>query len=308
MPGGYMYYRKSFDEKKHLEQKSKHSFNTILYLLGMAAYLILFTYFIFGLSALIYLAIAIAVFYFVQDRVSYKTVIKWMKGSELTEYHAPQLYLALKNLAKKAGLDRMPKLYYIPGNNLNAFSMGSSSNSAVALSDGIIQHLSTRELTGVLAHEISHIKNNDLSILSVSNMMRYVAQNLTIIGYVLVFIYFLMSQDIAMMTLLVLILSPIVLMLLHLGLSRTREFDADVDAVKLTEDPEGLALALKKIERIHKGILSQILMPNYSLKVPSVFNTHPPTMERIERLMSLYKYKEMSIFDLLRSPRNFRSI
>lgn len=303
-----MYYSKSFDQEKHEEQKIKNSFHTILYLIGMAAYLILFTYFIFGASALIYLAIGMIAFYFLQGKVSYRTVLKWMKATELTEYHAPQLYLALKNLSIKAHLDKMPKLYYLPSKELNAFSIGNSGDSAVAISDGLINYLSTRELTGVMAHEISHIKNNDLSILSISNMMRYVAQNITFVGYVLVFLYFLMSQDIPVLTLLVLFVSPFILMLLHLGLSRTREYDADVDAVQLTRDPEGLALALKKIETIHRGFLSQIFLPNYTLKVPSVFNTHPPTMERIQRLMLLYKYKELSLFDLLRSPKNFQRV
>jgi heat shock protein HtpX len=142
----------------------------------------------------------------------------------------------------------------------------------------------------VLAHEVSHIRHNDLSVMAISDWVSRATSILSNIGQFALLITFpmwLFGGNVPVIPWLILIAAPWISILLQLGLSRTREFDADREAVELTGDPEGLASALLKLERAKTSLLRGILLPGWGNPEPSWLRTHPATSERIERLMEI---------------------
>lgn len=145
---------------------------------------------------------------------------------------APGLHRIAEELSFRAGLKKAPSLFYFPSRSTNAFSVGSQDSSAIALSHGLIQLLNVRELTGVLAHEISHIRNNDLRLHALADMMTRVTSLLSFFGQLLVVFYLPMTlftdAHVPLLFILTLLAAPTLSVLLQLGLSRTREFRADL--------------------------------------------------------------------------------
>ncbi|EDZ68117.1 peptidase, M48 family [Nitrosococcus oceani AFC27] len=212
-------------------------------------------------------------------------------GRRLTPYDAPQLYTLAQELAKRAGLLQTPVLYYIPSQIINAFTVGKRTDAVIAITDGLLRQLTLRELAGVLAHEIGHIRNNDIWVMTLADLASRMTHALSLLGQLLVVInlplFLLTKTSLSWLAILLLILAPTISALLQLALSRTREFDADLSAVNLTGDPQGLASALVKLERQHRGLLERLLTPDRHSPEPSLLRTHPRTEERIQRLLSL---------------------
>jgi len=204
---------------------------------------------------------------------------------------APGLMEALRELAGRAGLPAVPALYYVPSRMLNAFAVGSPRQSALAVTDGLVHRLSPRELLGVLAHETSHIASNDLWVMGLADMFSRTTSILSLLGQFLLLLNLplLVFAEVSINwpAILLLIFAPTLSALAQLALSRAREYDADLGAVRLTGDPEGLALALAKIERVQGGWMERIFMPGRRVPEPSLLRTHPQTEERVARLMSL---------------------
>jgi heat shock protein HtpX len=175
---------------------------------------------------------------------------------------------------------------------LNAFSVGDRDRAVIALTDGILRRLDLRELAGVLAHEISHIRNRDLWLMSLADLTGRLTRLMTLLGLGLVILGLPLwlggGAPPPLVLILLLLFAPQLTVLLQLALSRAREFDADLDAVGLTGDPEGLISALARLERHQRGFWEQILMPGQRLPEPSLLRSHPPTEERIARLQALY--------------------
>jgi heat shock protein HtpX len=173
----------------------------------------------------------------------------------------------------------------------NAFALGSRSRPYVAVTDCLLRRLDPRELAGVLAHEISHIRSNDLRVMGLADMLSRGTRMLSWIGQLLLIINLpLMLTGQVMvpwLAILVLLVAPTASALLQLALSRTRELDADLNAVRLTGDPRGLARALARLEQLKGGILSRILLPERGNPEPSLLRTHPVTEQRIRRLLEL---------------------
>ena len=154
-----------------------------------------------------------------------------------------------------------------------------------------MRKLNARELRGVLAHEVAHINHNDIWVMALADVMSRITNLMAITGMFLVVAYLplfvLTRETVPWLLLLVLILSPNLSALLQLALSRAREYNADIEAVNLTDDARGLASALAKIEYFQGGWVERILFPGRKLPDPSLLRTHPRTEERIQRLMSL---------------------
>jgi heat shock protein HtpX len=148
-----------------------------------------------------------------------------------------------------------------------------------------------RELTGVVAHEMSHVTNEDTRVMMLADVIGRMTASLSFIGQILIFInlpLFLMGQaHIPWLAIVLLLAAPSISSLLQLALSRTREFDADLVAVRLTGDPRGLASALAKMERYQGGWLGTIFMPGRRQPDPSLLRTHPRTEERVRRLLAI---------------------
>ncbi|MBX5484346.1 MAG: zinc metalloprotease HtpX [Myxococcaceae bacterium] len=213
---------------------------------------------------------------------------------------APWLHEMVARLSRNAGMPT-PRLYLIPVATPNAFATGRSPNhAAVAVTAGIIELMDRRELEGVLAHELSHVKNRDTLISTVAatlaGMITWAVQSLFWFGGM-----FLRSSDDdrdggiggALANLGLLLVAPIAASLLQLAVSRSREFGADASGAELTGDPEGLASALLKLERGNEALPYDrapatahlfIVNPLHHGGVMSLFSTHPPIEERVRRL------------------------
>jgi heat shock protein HtpX len=233
----------------------------------------------------------VVVLYLTNPAASPRLVALLYPGRVLHPSEAPRHYAVLGELARRAGLPRMPRLYYIPSAVMNAFATGGRDDALIAVSDGLLRRLDLRELTGVLAHETGHIANGDLRVMAFADLVSRIAGVFSLAGQILLFLslpaLLLGAVDVPWLAILILLAAPTLSALVQLALSRNREYEADRSAAELTGDPAGLAAALDKLERVQGRFWEQILMPGRRVPAPSLLRTHPETGERIARLMDL---------------------
>jgi heat shock protein HtpX len=228
-----------------------------------------------------------------------KIVLALYRARQVSEAEAPLLYRIVHNLALRAGMP-MPRLYLIPSEAANAFATGRNPrHAAVAVTEGILRLMNERELTGVLAHELSHVSNRDILISSIAATLAGVIMMVADMARWSAIFGGLNRDDnregggsviglIAMS-----IVAPLAAMLIQMAISRTREFAADETGARLSGDPLGLAAALQKLglaaERVPLEASPQtahffIVNPLSGRSLMQLFSTHPPLEERIERL------------------------
>lgn len=265
--------------------------HTVLLLGSMLALLALLGWLVAGQTGIIWAVILGGILVLFGQQVSPQLVLRMYRARPLTAAEAPQLYQIMAELAQRAQLPFVPVLYYVPSRMLNAFAVGNRRNAAIGLTDGLLRGLNLRELTGVLAHEMSHIRNNDMRSMSVADVISRVTNLFSTFGKFLLLVnlplIFMGSAPISWWAILLLIVAPFISGLLQLALSRTREFDADLDAIQLTHDPVGLMNALQKLEYYSTNIWQQVLFPGRGVPDPSIFRTHPHTKDRLARLQEL---------------------
>lgn len=226
----------------------------------------------------------------------------WSDKIVLRMYHATQvgpehpLYQVVARLVQRANLP-MPKVYIIPDPSPNAFATGRNpSHASVAATEGILRILSEAELEGVMAHELAHVRHRDILISSVAATLAA-----ALMMFARMAMWFGMggsrddregSNPIAMLAML--ILAPIAAMLIQMAISRSREFAADAGGAELTGNPYGLADALRKIESVARRVPLDanpatahmfIVKPFSGAGLASLFSSHPPTEQRIARLL-----------------------
>jgi len=268
-------------------------------LLGVLTAIILwFGGFLGGSQGLVIAFVFAVVMNFGSYWFSDKLVLAMYSARPVDINEAPDLYRVVHNLATRAGMP-MPKLYIIPSDAANAFATGRSpDHAAVAVTEGILRLMTWDELEGVLAHELSHVKNRDILISSIAatlagvimmlaNMVRWAA------------IFGGMSRDdrdegggiIGLLAMS--IVAPLAAMLIQLAISRSREFQADASGAQLLHSGEKLANALEKLEsaaqRVPLNASPQtahlfIVNPLSGRSLANLFSTHPPLEERIRRL------------------------
>ncbi|MGB0695910.1 MAG: M48 family metalloprotease [Rhodospirillaceae bacterium] len=193
------------------------------------------------------------------------------------------------DLAAKADLKAAPQLYVHPSRMITAFAVGTDEDSAIALSRGALETLGRRELAGVLAHEIAHIAAEDSKLTVFSKLVYSTTSIASLVGLMLCVVLSLADAGIYLPFWLPIAfaIAPICVNLLDLALSRQREFAADTKAVELTRDPWGLVRALDAIRHQERSILRRVI----GLAIPrgrsTWLRTHPPTEERIERLVHI---------------------
>lgn len=225
-----------------------------------------------------------------------KMVLRMYKAREVDETSSPYLYNMVRELAQRAGLP-MPKVYLIDEAQPNAFATGRNpDNAAVAATTGIVQLLSERELRGVMAHELSHVKNRDILI---STMSATVAGAITVLAQFGMF-FGGRGEDRPhpVLAILVMLLAPIAAMIIQMAISRTREFGADRGGAEISADPLALASALAKIDSYARGTplataerhpetAQMMIMNPLAGGMRGLFSTHPDTHERIARLQAM---------------------
>ncbi|RIK29446.1 MAG: peptidase M48 [Chloroflexi bacterium] len=265
--------------------------HTTLLLAGILLILALLGWFLAGATGIIWAVVLGAFSLLFGQQLSPQLVLRMYRARPLAPQEAPGLYQIVHELARRAGLAAAPTLYYVPSRLLNAFAVGTRRNAAIGVTDGMLRTLTERELTGVLAHEMSHIRNNDMRVMGIADVASRITGLFSTFGKLLLFLnlpLILMGETpISWWAILLLIFAPLISGLLQLALSRTREFDADLGAVQLTGDPLGLASALNKLEYYSVNIWQQILFPGYRVPDPSLLRTHPHTKDRIARLRQL---------------------
>ncbi len=287
-------------------------FQPLVIIAGMAGLFGLLGWLLFGWAGLFW-SVGFSAFLFITTpKVSPWMVLRMYRARRLSMEDAPGLLELAHGLSRRAGLASAPQLYYVPSRVMNAFSVGTAQSSAIALSDGIIRSLSWREMAGVLAHEITHIRNNDLRLHALADLMTRITGFFSFIGQVLVLFYLpmaLFSQTrIPLLPIVLLVFAPTLSMLLQFALSRTREFDADLGAASLTGDPLGLASALQKMDRYDRSVWDLVFLPGRKNPHPSLLRTHPHTSERLERLVSLASGKDEAVAEFDEAERLSPSI
>jgi heat shock protein HtpX len=229
----------------------------------------------------------------VGPRVPAGAVMRLYKAVPVDGRNGPQLQRLIEVLAERAELGRQPRLYVIPSATLNAFATGSPSDAAIGITEGLLRRLDLRQVAGVIAHEMSHIRNNDLHVMAMADALTRFTQLLAYLGVVLGLLNIpamLLGLDtFSWLAILLLYLAPMLTSLLQMGLSRTREYDADLEAAGLTGDPVGLASALASLERYQGRFWEDLMLPVPSRRIPfpSLLRSHPETADRIARLQAL---------------------
>ena len=218
-------------------------------------------------------------------------VMRLYRAEPLNKRQAPELTQILEVLAQRGKLEAVPELYYVPSSEANAFTIGTVKESAVAITDGLLRRLTPRELAGVLAHEVSHLSHHDIEVMGLADTVSRLTGLMSLMGLLLLFfsmpLWLLGLVEISWFGVLLLVLAPNINALLQAALSRTREFYADLGAAELTGDPKGLASALLRLESPSHNWLQRIFHPRGRESAPSSLRSHPPTAERVQRLLSL---------------------
>jgi heat shock protein HtpX len=228
-----------------------------------------------------------------------KMVLRMYNAQEVDAGSAPQFYGMVQELAQRAGLP-MPRVYLINEDAPNAFATGRNpEHAAVAATTGILRVLSERELRGVMAHELAHVRHRDILTSTIAATM---AGAISALANMAMFFGGRdengnRSNPIASIA--VAILAPLAASLIQMAISRAREFEADRAGAEISGEPQALASALDKIHRYAQGIPFQaaeehpataqmmIMNPLSGGGIANLFSTHPATEERIARLMQM---------------------
>ncbi len=250
-----------------------------------------------GTQGLVIAFIAALAMNFASYWFSDKIVLRMYKAQEVGPEDAPELFAVVDKLRQRANLP-MPAVYVIPSDQPNAFATGRNpDHSAVAVTNGIVRLLNKEELEGVIGHELAHIKNRDILT---SSIAATIASAITLLARFAMFFGGGRDRGNAMVSLLMLILAPIAAFLIQMAISRSREYVADRDGAIIAQNPRALANALA---RLHQGVERNpmqaseatahmfIVNPFLGMKggFRSLFTTHPPAEERIQRLLSMEK-------------------
>ena len=228
--------------------------------------------------------------YFFSDKLALAS----SRAKPIDESEAPRLYQMMRELTTRADLP-MPRLYMIPSDQPNAFATGRNpKHSAVAVTRGITKLLSEDELRGVLAHELTHVRNRDILIQSVASA---IGTAITYVAYMLLWVGDDDNGPLGLVSALAMvILAPIAASIIQLAISRQREYAADAGGAELCGNPESLASALLRLEQGAAAMpmqVNQAAEPLYIVRpfkgkgLQGLFSTHPPIEERVRRLRQM---------------------
>ncbi len=267
----------------------QNTLHTWLMIAGSALLMALIAFSVFGGTGVVWAAVLTGFGLWQAGRVSPKLVLKLYKARVLTPHDVPQLHQLIRELATRAELPAVPQLYYVPSQMMNAFAVGQTTDSAIAVTDGLIRNLTLRQLAGVLAHEVSHIRNKDLTVMALGDVLSRLTGTLATFGLLIGVpaAYLTSGGSVPWVAIAALIAAPTIGGLLQLALSRTREYDADLDAAGLTGDPEGLASALQTLEQKQGSMWEKLVLPGSRSPEPSIMRSHPKTADRVARLLAL---------------------
>jgi heat shock protein HtpX len=282
-------------------QKARNNFKTFLFVAALTGLLLVVGQVVGGTNGLILFAAIAVLFNFAMYWFSGPIALKMARAVEVSQAEAPELHRMIAGLAQRANVP-MPRVYVTPAQQPNAFATGRSpKHAAIAVTQGIQHALGWRELEGVLAHEMAHIRNRDILIASIAAM---VAGAISAIANFLQFsLFFGGSDDESPLgligTLATIILAPLAAIIIQLAISRQREYVADATGAQLVGDPLPLADALETLQRGAETIPMRVnpsaapmfivnpLSALHGRGLTNLFSTHPPMEERVARLRAM---------------------
>ncbi|MFQ5658299.1 MAG: zinc metalloprotease HtpX [Candidatus Methylomirabilales bacterium] len=278
-----------------------NTIKTTLLLGGLTGLLVVFGDYFGGTQGMVIAFVFALLMNFGSYWYSDKIVLKMYRAREVTEAEAPELVGMVRSLSQRAALP-MPRVYIVPNEAPNAFATGRNpQHAAVAVTEGILRIMNREQLEGVLAHELAHVKHRDTLISAVAAtlagvimMLAYMARWAAIFGGI-------GGRDDdeggGILGLLVMsLLAPMAAVIIQMAISRTREFQADATAGRLTKKPYALASALERLHMAAERIPLNanpatshlfIVNPLSGRSLMRFFSTHPPVEERIRRLQAL---------------------
>lgn len=288
------------DDEERQRARLRNIAQSIALVGGIGFITALSAYTLFGRVGLVWSLVLVGLFSLIGPRVAPDAIMRMFKARPVDPASGGDLIRLVRTLAARAGLKTAPRLYIVPSQTMNAFAVGTPSRYSLGVTDGLLARLDGRELAGVLAHEITHVRNNDIWVMSLADVLSRFTRSMSLFA-ILLFVFsvpttIFTGAPAPWLAIALLYFAPTLSSLLQLALSRSREFDADLGGAALTGDPEGLAMALAKLERYQGRFFEDIFMPGRRIPVPSVLRTHPKTPERIARLMALKKLETAPAF------------
>lgn len=200
-------------------------------------------------------------------------------GARLIQRHEwPALFDMLGDISRRARLPRIPDIYHLPDAGMNAYALGCPEASAITLTEGLLRGMTRGEIAGILAHEVGHIRNNDGWALNLAAALHRATALTALMG---------LAGTPCGTTATVLSSAPMIGQMLHMTLSRIREFDADAVALHLVDDPRALVEALHKLEHHHGGSRSWRPERHDDGDLLRFLRSHPETWERVGTLIRL---------------------
>ncbi|MEM6377710.1 MAG: zinc metalloprotease HtpX [Bacteroidota bacterium] len=267
-------------------QQHKNWLQTIGLLGGMLLLMLSVGFLFMGWKGILWAGILGFGSIFLSYQVPTAMIMRLQRAQPIQAYQLTDIQHITTLFSKRAGLKYMPRLFYIPTHQVNAFATGSKEDPAIAITYGLLNQLNRQEISAVIAHEISHIANNDVRLQQMALLMNRLTRMFSFLGQLLLIFnfstIFMGHTSVSWLAILLLIAAPYLANLLQMALSRTREFDADLQAAKITGDPNTLADAL---ERLHW--INQRQRNNLARRLPVWLSTHPQIEERIQRLRDL---------------------
>jgi heat shock protein HtpX len=289
--------------------KAGNTTKTFLLLAALTGLLLGIGYLFGGTAGLALFALIAVVMNFGMYWFSGPMALKMSRARAVDEHEEPELHRMIAQLAERAGLPK-PGVYVTPAHQPNAFATGRNpKHAAIAVTEGIQRALPQRELEGVLAHEMAHIRNRDILIASIAAMVAGA------ISYIVTFLQFSLffggddgDSPLGLIgTLATILLAPIAAAIIQMSISRQREYIADATGAELLDDPLPLADALETLQRGAEAVpmeVNQAAAPLYIVNplasnlgarkaMSSLFSTHPPTEERVARLRRMAGQPDM---------------
>jgi heat shock protein HtpX len=267
-----------------------NNIKTVVLLAAMSGLLIAIGGSLGGSSGALTALVFAAVMNFGSYWFSADIVLRTAHAQEIKREQDPALFAMIEEIAQSTGMP-MPRVYVMDEAQPNAFATGRNpQHAAVAVTTGIRQLLTDRELRGVLGHEMAHVKNRDILT---SSVVATIASAISMLAWMGMWFGGGDRRNNGAASLIAVIVAPIAATLIQLAVSRAREFEADHDGAEIVRDPEALASALQKLEMGSRRVTMDvpqstahmyIVNPFAGLRGSNLFATHPSTAERVARL------------------------
>ncbi len=284
-----------------LDRNTKDRF---ILLTAFLAFFLLVSWMMLGFYFALALTVCMAVFLYVYNDKTASWTIDLYQAKKIMQNEATEIYKFVKTLSRRAKLDQEPLVYYIPSYIDMIFTVKTKNNYIISISDGLIRNHSYSELAGLIAHEVAHIKNDDIKLFNQSDMLSRVAYYISWCGFAFILINLLVALLFSVsfnLLFIVMMFSGKFVNATSWLIRRDRENQADLSAVKYLKDESPLLSAMTKTNKDSFSKLKLFLLPSICIHEPSSLRLHPTYSERVNFLknnkspqMNIYQWEKRS--------------